>query len=486
MNVPFVVDAPLGMIEPLIIISVVGILLLLVDLILPHGKKHLSAYLALAGVVYALARTAAQWGMSRTGYSGMVVLDNLSTLFNLLFLSSTGVVILLSMPFLRKDDVEHSEYYALLLFATAGMMILASGLDLITLFLGIEVLSISLYILAGYRRDSDASNEAAMKYFLLGAFASSILLYGIALVYGATGTTNLAKIAEAAGGAGGPLPEGLLFAGVALILVGFAFKVAAAPFHMWTPDVYEGAPTPITAFLSAGPKAAAFAAAIRVFFIAFGPIQAEWDSILSVIAALTMTIGNIAAIAQTNVKRMLAYSSIAHAGYLLIALVVGGEIGGQALLFYLLSYTAMALGAFGVLGSLKEGPKDNEAYKDLAGLGFKRPFLGAAMALFMLSLAGFPPLGGFTGKFYLFHAAIVAGHLDLAIIGAINSLLSVVFYLKVIVAMYMEQGGAEGQPFNRAPYLYLAVAACLIGTIYLGIFPSAALDLSLKSFASLR
>ena len=203
-------------------------------------------------------------------------------------------------------------------------------------------------------------------------------------------------------------------------------------------------------------------------------------------AILTMTVGNLLAISQSSVKRMLAYSSIAHAGYLLIALVVGGEMGGQALLFYLLCYTAMALGAFGVLGSLKEGAKDNEAYRDLAGLGFKRPFLGAAMALFMLSLAGFPPLGGFTGKFYLFRAAIVAGHLDLAIIGAINSLLSVVFYLKVIVAMYMEQGGAEGQPFNRAPYLYLAVAACLIGTIYLGIFPSAALELSLKSFASLR
>jgi NADH-quinone oxidoreductase subunit N len=476
MKIPFVIDAPLGMIEPLLIVSIVGILLLLVDLVLPHGKKHLSAYLALAGVLYAMVRSAAQWGMSETGYSGMAVLDNLSTLFNLLFLGSTGVVILLSMPFLRRDNVEHSEYYSLLLFATVGMMILASSLDLITLFLGIEVLSISLYILAGYRRDSDASNEAAMKYFLLGAFASSVLLYGIALVYGAVGTTNLARIAEAAGGAAGSVPEGLLFAGVALILVGLAFKVAAAPFHMWTPDVYEGAPTPITAFLSAGPKAAAFAAILRVFLVGFGPIQAEWDTILTVIAALTMTIGNVAAIAQTNVKRMLAYSSIAHSGYVLIGVVSGGPTGGTAAVFYLIAYVAMNLGAFAVIVLLEHKGQRGEELRDYGGLGFRYPVIGALLSLFMISLSGIPPTVGFTGKLYLFGAAVQSGHIALAVIGVLNSAISVFYYLRLMVLMYMREA-QETMPAIRMPVtLALVLVVTAAATLWPGLFPSAWLD----------
>ena len=485
MKIPFVIDAPIGMIEPLIIVSVLGIVLLIVDLMLPHGKKHLSAYLALAGVVYAMFRTAAQWGSSQVGYSGMVVLDNLSTLFNLLFLGSTGIVILLSMPFLRRDDVEHSEYYALLLFATAGMMILASGLDLITLFLGIEVLSISLYILAGYRRDSDASNEAAMKYFLLGAFASSVLLYGIALVYGATGSTNLMRIAEAASGASGPTPEVLLFAGVALILVGLAFKVAAAPFHMWTPDVYEGAPTPITAFLSAGPKAAAFAAIIRVFFIGFGPIQAEWSTILSVIAALTMTIGNVAAIAQTNVKRMLAYSSIAHSGYVLIGIVAGGATGGAAAVFYLFAYVAMNLGAFGIIVLLEHKGQRGEELKDYAGLGFRYPIIGALLSLFMISLSGIPPTVGFAGKLYLFGAAVQSGHILLAVIGVLNSAVSIFYYLRLMVLMYMREA-QESMPAIRVPVtLGFVLLVTAIGTLWYGIFPNAWLEAAREGMKAL-
>jgi NADH-quinone oxidoreductase subunit N len=470
-TLPFGIDAPLGMIEPLLIVSIVGILLLLVDLVLPHGKKHLSAYLALAGVVYAMIRSAAQWGALEIGYSGMVVLDNLATILNLLFLGSTGVVILLSMPFLRRDDVEHSEYYALLLFATVGMMILGMGLDLITLFLGIEVMSISLYILAGYRRDSDASNEAAMKYFLLGAFASSILLYGIALVYGATGTTNLIRIAEAAAGS-----SGLLLGGVALILVGLAFKVAAAPFHMWTPDVYEGAPTPITAFLSAGPKAAAFAAILRTFFIGFGPITSEWNTIVSVLAALTMTIGNIAAIAQTNVKRMLAYSSIAHSGYVLIGVVAGGAPGGAAAVFYLLAYVAMNLGAFAVIVLLEHKGQRGEELKDYAGLGFRYPVIGALLSLFMISLSGIPPTVGFVGKLYLFGAAVQSGHVLLAVIGVLNSAISIFYYLRLMVLMYMRET-QETLPAIRVP---VTLAVCLIltaaATLAGGIWPGAWLE----------
>jgi NADH-quinone oxidoreductase subunit N len=479
-TLPFGIDAPLGMIEPLLIVTIMGILLLLVDLVLPHGKKHLSAYLALAGVVYAMIRSAAQWGALEVGYSGMVVLDNLATVLNLLFLGSTGVVILLSMPFLRRDDVEHSEYYALLLFATAGMMILGMGLDLITLFLGIEVMSISLYILAGYRRDSDASNEAAMKYFLLGAFASSVLLYGIALVYGATGTTNLIRIAEAADGS-----STLLLGGVALILVGLAFKVAAAPFHMWTPDVYEGAPTPITAFLSAGPKAAAFAAILRTFFIGFEPVTDEWNTIVSVLAALTMTIGNIAAIAQTNVKRMLAYSSIAHSGYVLIGVVAGGYAGGAAAVFYLLAYVAMNLGAFAVIVLLEHKGQRGEELKDYAGLGFRYPVIGALLSLFMISLSGIPPTVGFVGKLYLFGAAVQSGHVLLAVIGVLNSAVSIFYYLRLMVLMYMRES-QETLPAIRVP---VTLAVCLIltaaATLAGGIWPSAWLDAAREGMRAL-
>jgi NADH-quinone oxidoreductase subunit N len=484
MTMPFGIDAPLGMIEPLLIVSVLGILILLVDLLLPHGKKHLTAYLALAGIVYAMIRTASQWGQFQVGYSGMVVLDNLSTALNLLFLASTGVVVLLSMPFLRREDVEPSEYYALLLFATVGMMILASGLDLITLFLGIEVLSISLYILAGYRRDSEASNEAAMKYFLLGAFASAVLLYGIALVYGATGTTSLVRIAETVSGSA-TMPEGLLFAGVALILVGLAFKVAAAPFHMWTPDVYEGAPTPITAFLSAGPKAAAFAALIRTFFIGFGPIQAEWNTILAVIAALTMTIGNVAAIAQTKVKRMLAYSSIAHSGYVLIGIVAGGAVGGAAAVFYLFAYVAMNLGAFAVIVLLEHKGQRGDELRDYAGVGFRYPLIGALLSLFMISLSGIPPTAGFVGKLYLFGAAVQSGHVLLAIIGVLNSAVSVFYYLRLMVLMYMREE-QETLPAIRIP---LSLALCLliatVGTLGPGLWPSVWLDAAREGMRAL-
>jgi len=482
---PIPIDASLSLIEPLLIVCGVGILLLLLDLVLPQGKKHLTAWVALGGVGWALIRTLAQWGLSERGYAGMVSLDNLSTLFNVLFLSTTAIVVLLSMPFLRREEVEHAEYHALLLFATSGMMMLASGLDLITLFLGIEVLSISLYILAGYRRNDDASNEAAMKYFLLGAFASGILLYGIALVYGATGTTSLHRIGAAIAGASAPVPEGLIYGGMSLILVGLAFKVAAVPFHMWTPDVYQGAPTPITAFLSAGPKAAAFAAFLRVFFVAFGPAQAEWDMVLGVIAVLTMTVGNIAAIAQTNVKRMLAYSSIAHSGYVLIGLVSGGLVGGTGAVFYLMAYVAMNLGAFAIVILLEYKADRGGELKDYAGLGFKYPLIGALLSLFMLSLSGIPPTVGFVGKLYLFGTAVQTGHVWLAVFGVLNSAISVFYYLRLLVLMYMRES-QEALPPVRIP---LAMALVLVvtaaGTVWPGLFPSAWFDAAQESVRSI-
>src|SRR6266850_5440968 len=439
------------MIEPLLIVCGVGFLVLIADLLLPHSKKHWCAYLAMGGVAWAFAIALGQWGQEQRGYSGMVVLDSLSTLFNLLFLGSTFVVMLLSEPFLRQERVEQGEYYALILFCTSGMMLLAAGLDLITLFLGIEVLSISLYILAGYRRDSDASNEAAMKYFLLGAFASAILLYGVALTYGATGTTSLPKIADALTNAEGPLPAGLLLAGMAMILIGFAFKVALVPFHMWTPDVYEGAPTPITAFMSAGPKAAAFAAFLRTFFVAFGPIHGDWNMLLSGIAALTMTVGNIAAIAQTNVKRMLAYSSIAHSGYVLIGLVAGGNAGGTGAVFYLIAYTAMNLGAFAVVILLEHKGGGGDELRDYAGVGFRYPLIGGALSLF--------------------GAAVQTGHIWLAVIAVLNSAISVFYYLRLLVLMYMREPGELLPPIRVPAAIGIALLATSAVTLGVGLFP---------------
>jgi NADH-quinone oxidoreductase subunit N len=367
--------------------------------------------------------------------------------------------------------VEQGEYYALILFCTSGMMLLASALDLITLFLGIEVLSISLYILAGYRRDSDASNEAAMKYFLLGAFASAILLYGIALTYGATGTTSLGRIADALTNAESAFPAGLLLAGMAMILIGFAFKVALVPFHMWTPDVYEGAPTPITAFMSAGPKAAAFAAFLRTFFVAFGPIHGDWNMLLSVIAALTMTVGNVAAIAQTNVKRMLAYSSIAHSGYVLIGLVAGGAAGATGSVFYLIAYTAMNLGAFAVVILLEHKGGGGDELRDYAGVGFRYPLIGAALSLFMISLSGIPPTVGFVGKLYLFGSAVNTGHIWLAVIAVLNSAISVFYYLRLLVLMYMREPGEVLPPIRVPAAIGLALLVTALATLGFGVFP---------------
>jgi len=485
MNGILKIDAPLGLIEPLLIVTGVGILLLIADLLLKPERKHWSAGIALAGVVWALARTLPQWGMLEHGYAGMVVLDNLSTFFNVLFLLSTALVILLSGPFLRRERVEQPEYYSLLLFATSGMMLLASGLDLITLFLGIEVLSLSLYILAGYRRDSDASNEAAMKYFLLGAFASACLLYGIALTYGATGTTNLLRIAETLSNFEGPFPAPMLLAGVALVLVGFGFKVAAAPFHMWTPDVYQGAPTPITAFMAAGPKAAAFAAFLRVFLIGYGPIQEGWSDILAVVAALTMTVGNIAAIAQTNIKRMLAYSSIAHSGYILIGLVSGGSVGGTAAVFYLLAYMAMTLGAFAVVIALGDRGERGEELRDYTGVGFRYPALGILLSIFMISLSGIPPTVGFVGKLYLFGSAVNAGYVWLAVIGVLNSAMSIFYYLRLLVLMYMREPAEELPPLRVPLGVSVTLVLTAIATLGAGLFPGQWFEMAREGIRSL-
>ncbi len=476
---------PWGPLLPHVILAVVATAILLVDCFLPRERRGWLAALALAGVAGAALAVRASAAYPEPVLGGMVVADGFARFFHLLYLMVAALTILLSAGYLHREDLEHGEYYALVLFATLGMMIMAGSLDLITIFLGLETLSISLYILAGFQRTADKSNESAIKYLLLGAFATGFFLYGVALIYGATGTTKLAGVARALAGGGGA--GGILLSlGAGLLIVGLGFKVATVPFHMWTPDVYEGAPTSVTAFMIAGTKAAAFAALLRVFFFALPSRQAEWVPILSVLALLTMIVGNVAAIAQQNIKRMLAYSSIAHAGYVLVALASAKSgMAASSALFYLIVYALMNLGAFAVIIALTERGEPHLEIADFAGLGARHPFLGLAMAVFMLSLAGFPPTAGFMGKFYIFSAAVQGQQVGLAVVGVLTSVISVYYYLRVTVVMYMREPTAEPGPGSVTPGLVLAAAAAAVGTLYLGLFPARWWDLAQRSVRAL-
>ena len=471
---------------PAIQVLLTALVVLLRDLFIEeHEPKGFLALISLIGIGLAAGETVALWGAQESAFNDSIVLDNFALFFSLVFLLVGALTILSSIQYVRLMAIHEGEYYALVLFAMLGTMLMAAANDLLVFFLGLETMSVAVYVLTGMWRSSARSSEAAMKYFLMGAFATGFLLYGIALIYGATGSTNLNLIADYLLEQPSEWPVYLIGGGF-LLLVGFAFKVGAVPFHFWVPDVYDGAPTPVAGFMSVAVKAAAFAAWARILTHKLSPLDSDWALPLWVLAVVTMTLGNFLAIGQSSVKRMLAYSSIAHAGYLLVAIVVGEEWGGMPLLFYVAAYAFMTFGAFAVLSCLAESDNPHESYSDFAGLGFKRPLLGLAMSLFMLSLAGFPPLGGFVGKFYVFRSAVLAGHLGLAIIGVLNSLLSVVYYLRVIVAMYMEDGGAEGRGFRQSPYVYVAIIVALIGTIYLGILPAAALSWSRIAFASLE
>ncbi len=467
-------------IAPIMNISIAAIFILLADVFCRKIFKDKMGYISFLVVVATGVIAYAQIGQNVYSFSDMFVVDNYSVFFNLVFLFSTAIVILMSENFIKQEGVNYGEYYTLLLFATVGMMLMAGGADLLTIFLGLEIMSISLYVLAGFTRDKVRSNEASLKYFLLGAFVTGFLLYGIALLYGATGTTNLkgiaAFIAENSG-----LSNPMIIAGASLLIIGFGFKIACVPFHKWSPDVYEGSPTPVTAFMSVGPKAAAFAVFLRVFFVALPGLEQKWSIILWVLAVLTMTVGNLVAISQTNIKRMLAYSSIAHAGYALVAIIVGGEFGIASLLFYMLAYTFMNLGAFAVIIVLGRKGEENANIEDFSGLGYKHPLLAVAMCIFMFSLAGIPPLIGFIGKFYIFSAAIKSGFLLLAIIGMINSVISVYYYLRVTVVIYMKKPIREFAPLSLSPLIIFAIIITICGTIYFGIFPSKMIAFAQKS-----
>jgi NADH-quinone oxidoreductase subunit N len=471
---------------PAVQVLLTALVVLIRDLFISERESRgYLAFISLLGIGLAVAESLALWGGQQGAFDDTLMLDNFALYFSLIFLLAAALTILSSIQYLRLTGIHEGEFYALVLFATVGMMIMAAANDLLVFFLGLETMSIAVYVLTGMWRASDRASEAAMKYFFIGAFATGFLLYGIALIYGATGSTHLNVIADALVEQPSQWPAYLIGGGL-LLLVGFAFKVGAVPFHFWVPDVYEGAPTPVTGFMAVAVKAAAFAAWARVLLHKLSALDSDWLFPLWLIAIGTMTLGNLLALTQSSVKRMLAYSSIAHAGYLLIAIVVGEEWGGLPLLFYVASYALMTVGAFAVLTSVADGDGPNENYSSFAGLGFKRPFLGLAMSIFMLSLAGFPPLAGFVGKFYVFRGAVLSGYIGLAIVGVLNSLLSVVYYLRVIVAMYMEEGGVDGKSFRQAPYVYVAIALALVGTIYLGVLPASALDWSRIAFASLE
>jgi NADH-quinone oxidoreductase subunit N len=469
---------------PVLIVLGTGGLVLLLDLLPPRDTKEHLGSLALAGLVASLLATIWLWGSERRAFRDMVALDNYALFFDVVIGYAAALIVLLSIDYLRRMGAESGEYYALVLFAAGGMMLLASATDLIVVFLALELTSLSLYVLAGLFKTRLASGEASMKYFLLGAFATSFLLYGIALVYGATGTTNFDRVAAAiAGHARDPL----LVIGLGLMLVGFGFKLSSVPFHMWAPDVYEGAPTSVTALIATGSKAAAFAALIRLLLSGLRAMQPDWTALLWIVAALTMTVGNVVAIAQSNLKRMLAYSSVAHVGYMLVGLVAGGPSGAGAVLFYLLAYTFTTAGTFGVI-ALSERATREEAVdvSDYAGLGRRNPVLALALSLFLLSLVGIPPLAGFVGKFYLFGAAVRGGYLWLAVIAVLNSAVAAYYYLRVIVYMYMrEPEGAAAAGWAPSFAGGLALAIAMVGIVLLGVMPAPFADLAVAAVAPL-
>jgi NADH-quinone oxidoreductase subunit N len=463
---------------PVLMLVVWALFLLLADLWLSKHAPVWTPILAAVGLLASLAASFFLAGKSMLGFGGFILVDGFSNFLQPLFAITGLLAIALAYDYLKRLDINRGEYYVLLLFSISGMMLMAQAADLITVFLALELLSLPLYVLSAFARPRADSEESGLKYFLLGAFSSGFVLYGIALVYGATGATSLTGIVAAASNG---TPGLLLTIGAALILVGLGFKVAAVPFHMWTPDVYQGAPTAVTAFMAAGAKIAGFAALLRVFATAFPSIAADMTPVLQALSALTMIVGNLIAISQSDIKRMLAYSSIAHAGYILMAFVPYGNpdvapVSIAAGLFYLVAYALTSFGAWSVVISLeqKEGSPSTGsrqrglAISDYAGLGRKYPALAAAMTIFMLSLTGFPPTLGLVGKFYLFRAVIAGGFIPLAIIGVVTSLISAYYYLRVVVTMYMQDGEPETE---REFWLGLTTAGTALVIVIVSLVP---------------
>jgi NADH-quinone oxidoreductase subunit N len=433
------------------------------------APQRIIPWVALAGVVVSVLTCWWLWGQPVETFQGMATSDPFALGLDLIILIATALGILLSINYIPQITKQIGEYYALLLLAASGMMMMGTATDLIVVFLALEIFSLALYILSGLHRSNPRSTEASLKYFILGAFASAFFAYGGALVYGAAGSTQYSVIANTlTAGAGNPT---LLYPGIALMLAGFAFKVSLVPFHMWTPDVYQGAPTPVTAFMSVGTKAAGFAAFMRFLLEAVPAQQPTWGMALAILAVLTMTLGNLAALRQTSLKRMLAYSSIAHAGYILVGLAPGTTQGADAALFYLFTYAFMNIGAFAIVVALEKAQADDALQNRAAGIADRWPLLAFAMAIFMFSLSGVPPLAGFFGKFYVFKAAVDGGWTWLAVIGMLNSAIGLYYYLRVTVAMYFESASAESADRREAGILRVGVIVAAIATVLIGVYP---------------
>lgn len=467
---------------PLLILVAAALVVLLLEVFVKREDRSYLAYISLIALVACGAVCVHFWDKGFFSFQGTLVFDNLSLFFSIFLVIATLFVTLISIKYIALQDVNYGEYYALLLLALSGMLIMLSSANLLIIFLGLEVLSISSYALAGLRRSDERSSEAAVKYFLLGSFASAFLVYGIALLYGASGSTGIPVVMRSLQSTTGVGLMALI--GFGLVIIGFGFKIAVVPFHMWTPDVYQGAPTPVTAFFSIGPKAVGFAVLLRLFYPYWRDAldtQAVFI-ILWTMSVLTMVVANLIALRQTNVKRILAYSSIAHAGYLLVAVLARDNTN---LVFYLTVYLFMNLGAFAAVTAMGKKDKEYLDLEDYAGIGFKYPWIGATLSVFLLSLAGFPPTGGFLAKFYVFSAAVRQGLVALVIIGVLASLVSVFYYLRIIIFMYMREPAQEVSIHLENPALFLVLFLCLYGVLQLGLFPGNVLILIRQAVSTL-
>jgi len=470
-----------GFIVPEIIITVSAVITLLLA---AFGRREsigvVAGAVALTGAGLAMIFTCYLWDASASIFNDLYTIDNFGTFFKGLALIVAMLVTLLSLSYVEREEMVKGEYYSLLLFGVLGMMIMVSSNHFITIFIGLEVMSIAVYVLCGLLSGNPRSAEASLKYFLLGAFATAFLLYGMALIYATTGILDIRAIANyVASGNFGLTP--MFMIGIALLIVGFGFKTASVPFHMWTPDVYQGAPTSITAYMATGIKAAAFGAFLRVFYTAFIPFLANWSGMIWLIAVATMTIGNITALVQDNVKRMLAYSSIAHAGYILIPFVIGDQVSSASILFYLLVYTFMNIGAFTIVILLGRKGEENTGIESYAGLAGRHPLIALSMSIFLLSLAGIPPLAGFMGKFYVLSAAVKAQYYWLAVIGVLNSVVAVYYYLRVIMAMYFKESSGEFRRTDFSPAYSVVIIISLWALFHMGVFPRDFLLIAQKS-----
>ncbi|HJO39925.1 MAG: NADH-quinone oxidoreductase subunit N [Vicinamibacterales bacterium] len=466
---------------PELVLTGGALLVLIVDVLTARQQRGLLAWVTLGVLVATLLALLPFSDVNTVASRGLLAIDGFAFFFKLVFLLTALVTVLMSSSYIEVEGLRAGEYYFLILCATLGMMFMASGIDLITIFIGLETMAVAFYILAGFLKPNRRSNEAAVKYFLLGAFSLGLLLYGMSILYGLSGTTNVRELATVLAS---QERNALLIVGLVMVVAGIGFKIAAVPFHMWAPDVYEGAPTPVTAFLSVGSKAASFAMLLRLFMEGLPFLADMWQPMFWVLAVMSMTVGNLAALTQSNIKRMLAYSSIAHAGYLLIGVVANSSRGVTAMMIYLLLYVFMQLGAFAVVVMLRRQDVAGDELKDLSGLYFRYPTAAVAMLFFMLSLGGLPPTAGFMGKFWLFSAAIESGFIWLAVIGVLNSAVSLYYYIRVVVFMWMKEE-ALGSPIVASPSMAVALTVALAGAVVFGVYPRPLFELAQESAQSI-